>query len=55
MQRPTTLLFVIAVAVLIFFLPSGCVATIGVLAWNIIKVVAILFAIIIIIQFFRKK
>jgi formate hydrogenlyase subunit 4 len=55
MQKPNTLLFILALVVLALFLPEGCIAGIAGLVWQISKVVLILFAIIIIIAYFRKR
>jgi|GEM_PF-3331167 len=55
MQKPNTLLVILAFVVLAFFLPDGCIQAIGHTVWNIAKVVLILLAIIIIIAYFRKK
>lgn len=55
MQKPNTLLLILAVVVLALFLPDGCIPFIVGTIWQITKVVLILLAIIIIIAYFRKK
>ncbi len=55
MQKPNTLLVILAFVVLAFFLPDGCIPFIVGTIWQITKVVLILLAIIIIIAYFRKK
>ncbi len=55
MQKPNTLLLILAVVVLALFLPDGCIPFIVGTIWQITKVVLILLAVIIIIAYFRKK
>lgn len=55
MQKPNTLLLILAVVVLALFLPDGCIPFIVGTIWQITKVVLILLAIVIIIAYFRKK
>ncbi|MCS6971586.1 MAG: hypothetical protein N2Z22_08790 [Turneriella sp.] len=55
MQRPNTLLFFLAVVVLLVLLPEGCIPFLVGVVWQITKIVLIILAIIIIIAYFRKK
>ena len=55
MQKPNTLLVILAFVVLAFFLPSGCIQMIGHTVWQIAQIALILLAIVIIIAYFRKK
>ncbi|MBN8219969.1 MAG: hypothetical protein J0L53_03545 [Spirochaetes bacterium] len=55
MQRPNTLLFILALVVLALFLPDGCIPFIVGTLWKITKVVLVVLAIIIIVAYFRKK
>lgn len=55
MQRPNTLLFILAIVILALLLPDGCIPFLIGTAWQIAKIVLILLAIIIIIAYFRKK
>ena len=55
MQKPNTLLLILAVVVLALFLPDGCIPFVVGTVWQIAKIVLVLFAIIIIIAYFRKK
>lgn len=55
MQKPNTLLFILAIVVLVLFLPHGCITMIGATLWSIAQIVLILLAIVIIIAYFRKK
>jgi uncharacterized membrane protein SirB2 len=55
MQKPNTLLFILAIVILALFLPDGCIPFLVGTVWQIAKIVLILLAIIIIIAYFRKK
>ena len=55
MQRPNTLLFILALVVLALFLPDGCIPFIVGTLWKITKVVLVVLANIIIVAYFRKK
>jgi len=55
MQKPNTLLFILAIVVLALFLPDGSIPFIVGTVWQVTKIVLILLAIIIIIAYFRKK
>lgn len=55
MQKPNTLLFILAIVILALFLPDGCIPFIVGTVWQVVKIVLILLAIIIIIAYFRKK
>jgi uncharacterized membrane protein SirB2 len=55
MQKPNTLLLILAIVILALFLPDGCIPFIVGTVWQVTKIVLILLAIIIIIAYFRKK
>jgi hypothetical protein len=55
MQKPNTLLFILAIVILALFLPDGCIPFLVGTVWQIAKIVLILLAIIIIIAYFCKK
>lgn len=55
MQKPNTLLLILAIVVLALFLPDGCIPFIVGTVWQVTKIVLILLAIIIVIAYFRKK
>ena len=55
MQKPNRLLLILAIVVLALFLPDGCIPFVVGTVWQIAKIVLVLFAIIIIIAYFRKK
>ncbi|GAB4422921.1 MAG TPA: hypothetical protein PKM44_13515 [Turneriella sp.] len=55
MQKPNTLLLILAIVILALFLPDGCIPFIVGTVWQVAKIVLILLAIIIIIAYFRKK
>ncbi len=55
MQKPNTLLLILAIVVLALFLPSGTIPFLVGTVWQIAKIVLVLVAIIIIIAYFRKK
>ncbi len=55
MQKPNTLLLILAIVVLLLFLPAGTFTFLVGTAWQIAKIVLVLVAIIIIIAYFRKK
>lgn len=59
MQKPNTLLLILAIVVLLLFLPAGTFSFLIGTAWQITKIVLVLVlvlvAIIIIIAYFRKK
>lgn len=55
MQKPNTLLLMLAIVILALFLPDGCIPFIVGTVWQVAKIVLILLAIIIIIAYFRKK
>jgi uncharacterized membrane protein SirB2 len=55
MQKPNTLLLILAIVILALFLPSGTIPFLVGTVWQIAKIVLVLFAIIIVIAYFRKK
>lgn len=54
-KKPSTLLLIIAILVLLIFMPSGWLSFLGATAWYIIKALLVIFAIIIILSYFVKK
>jgi uncharacterized membrane protein SirB2 len=54
MQKPNTLLLVLAIVILLLFLPDGFIPFLVGVAWQVGKIVLVLLAIIIIIAYFRK-
>lgn len=55
MNKPNLLLFILAIVVLLLFLPSGFFSFLVGTLWQVSKIVLVLIAIIIIIAYFRKK
>lgn len=55
MQKPNTLLLIVAIVILVVFLPAGFLLNLAGLAWSIVKILLVVLAIVIIVAYFRKK